>query len=305
MMTEKTTSSILIVGTGALATLFGYRFAQGGIDVTLLGSWQEGLYALKNFGARLDGAEGYPVRAVDDPRDCEGARLALVLVKSWQTEKVAHQLSECLAEDGLALTLQNGLGNDEIISRRLGSERVGRGVITLGATLLAPGLVRLGGGGIVTLEEHPRLRGLETIMQDAGFDIKLVSDAKSAIWGKLVVNAAINPLTALLRVKNGELLQVPSAHTIMGELANETASVANALQIDLPFQNPVRAVDDVARRTADNTSSMFQDILRSSLTEVDAINGSVVKLGKKTNVPTPVNRVIWSLVKAIPVRGKI
>jgi 2-dehydropantoate 2-reductase len=250
-------------------------------------------------------ADGFPVRAIDDPQDCKGARLALVLVKSWQTEKVARQLSEFLGEKGFAVTLQNGLRNDEILARMLGSERVGRGVTTLGATLLAPGLVRLGGTGAITLEEHPRIHELETRLQAAGFDVELVSNAESAIWGKLVVNAAINPLTALLRVKNGELLQIPSAHTIMGELAQETAAVARALEIDLPFQNPVPVVDNVALRTADNTSSMFQDILRGSLTEVDAINGSVVKMGKKANVPTQVNRVIWSLVKAIPVRGKI
>ena len=298
-------AGILIIGSGALATLFAARLSAAGVGITMLGTWPEGLAALREQGARLDGGDSFTVRATDNPADCRGAKLALVLVKSWQTERAAYQLADCLAEDGLAVTLQNGLGNDAILSGTLGRLRVSRGVTTLGATLLAPGLIRSGGEGTVTLEAHPRLTVLENILRVAGFDISIVEDAQPVVWGKLMVNAAINPLTALLRVKNGELLANPPARKLMGELAREAASVAKALGVALPFPVPERAVEDVAQRTADNTSSMLQDVLRGAPTEVDAINGAIVRTGEQKGVSTPVNRVVWSLVRALPVRGKI
>src|SRR5512140_2801565 len=108
---------ILIVGTGALATLFAARLAQAGHPVTMLGTWKEGLEALRRHGARLVDADGkehhFEVQAISDPRECHGVHHALVLVKAWQTERVARQLEECLADAqrGLVVTLQNGLGN--------------------------------------------------------------------------------------------------------------------------------------------------------------------------------------------------
>jgi len=298
-----TTQSILIVGSGALATLFAARLSAAGVGVTMLGAWQEGLAALRKDGARLVGLDGveraYPVRVTDDPAECRGARLALVLVKGWQTERAARQLSACLDEDGLALTLQNGLGNREILADALGARRVALGVTTLGATLLAPGLARLGGEGTVSLEAHPRLGPLEAILRTAGFAVNVVADARSLVWGKLVISAAINPLTALLRVTNGELLQRPAARSLMGELAREAASAARALGVSLPFQGPESAAEEVAQRTAANRSSMLQDVLRGAPTEIDAICGAIVRAGEERGVPTPVNRLMWQLVKAL------
>jgi 2-dehydropantoate 2-reductase len=294
---------ILIVGTGALATLFAARLSAASVDVTMLGTWQAGLDALRKEGARLVGLDGveraYPVRTTDDPADCRGARLALVLVKGWQTERAARQLYTCLAEEGLALTLQNGLGNREILVGALDLQRVALGVTTLGATLLAPGLARLGGDGPVSIEAHPRLGPLEAILRTAGFAVNVVEDARSLVWGKLVISAAINPLTALLRVTNGELLQRPAARSLMGELAREATAVARALGVGLPFEVPESAAEEVARRTSANRSSMLQDVLRGAPTEIDAICGAIVRAGEAAGLPTPVNRVMWQLVKAL------
>jgi 2-dehydropantoate 2-reductase len=126
-----------------------------------------------------------------------------------------------------------------------------------------------------------------------------VADAKSLVWGKLVVNAAINPLTALLRVPNGELLRRPSARRMMRALAEETAAVASAQRVRLPFRNAMEAAELVAKKTAANHSSMFQDIRRGAPTEIDAICGAVAKTGERHGIPTPANRVCWTLVRAI------
>jgi 2-dehydropantoate 2-reductase len=329
----------LIVGTGALATLFAARLSAAGHSITMLGTWKSGLEALKKNGARLIDSTGvesvYRVNATGNPRDCRGARYALVLVKSWQTERAARQLGECLAEDGLAVTLQNGLGNRETLAKvldhvyvqtsevsfdssRTGSHskdfrslvpsRVALGTTTTGATLLGPGLVRAGGDGIISIERHQALGPLEEALMSAKFNLQIVDDAQSLIWGKLVINAAINPLTALLRIPNGELLERPAAREVMGALARETAEVARTERVSLPFSNPVDAAEDVARKTAGNHSSLLQDVRRGAPTEIDAICGAVARHGEEHGVATPYNRACWKLVRAavsFPLRSPV
>ncbi|MBI5826036.1 MAG: 2-dehydropantoate 2-reductase [Chloroflexi bacterium] len=296
-------NNILLVGTGALATLFAARLSEAGHSVSMLGTWKNGLKALQENGARIVDANGnertYKVHATNDPREVSGAKHALVLVKSWQTERAARQLKESLAEDGLAITLQNGIGNKETLIRDLGTGRVSLGITTTGATLLGPGLVKMGGEGTISLEQNQALGPLEAALRSSNFNLQIVDDAKSLIWGKLVINAAINPLTALLRITNGELLSRPLARKVMSALARETAEVAKAEHVHLPFSNPVDAAEDVARKTAANISSMFQDVRRGAPTEIDAICGAVTRRGEKHGIRTPYNRACWQLVRAI------
>ena len=296
-------NNILIVGTGALATLFAARLTQAGYRVTLLGTWKEGIDALRKNGARLIDTNGneqqFEVSATDDPRECLGAQYALVLVKAWQTERAAGQLKECLTDDGLAVTLQNGLGNHETLTRSLGLNRVALGSSTTGATLLGPGLVKAGGEGVISIERNPALDPIEAALRSANFNVQIVDDAQSLIWGKLVINAAINPLTALLQITNGELLNRPAAREMMAELACEAAQVAKAENVGLPFSDPVKATEDVARKTAANHSSMLQDVLRHAPTEIDAICGAVVKTAQKHGINAPANWACWKLIQAL------
>ena len=295
--------NILIVGTGALATLFAARLSQAGHSITMLGTWKHGLDALRVNGARLIDTHGREhqarLHATDDPRECAGAKYALVLVKAWQTDRVAHQLADCLSEDGLALTLQNGLGNDETLARSLGRDRVALGITTAGATLLGPGLARMGGEGIISIQRNQAVGPITEALKLAKFDVQVVEDARSLAWGKLVVNAAINPLTALLRVSNGELLERPPARELMAQLALEAARTARAEGVNLPFDDPVFHVEEVARKTAANHSSMLQDVLRNARTEIDAICGAVARTARRHGMDTPANWACWNLVKAL------
>ena len=296
------TEPVLILGSGALATLFAARLTRSGTPVSMLAGWPEGRRALALTGATLVEADGsehsWPVGISDDPRDCRAARFALVLVKSWQTERAAQQLAACLSEDGLALSLQNGLGNREVLAAALGADRSAQGVTTTGATLLGPGRVRPGGEGALTIEAHARIGPLAGMLRQAGFSVDAITDVRAAVWGKLVINAAINPLTALLRVPNGELLERPSARALMAALAREAAAVAVAQDVRLPFNDPVAAAETVARNTASNRSSMLQDVLRGAPTEIDAICGAIVRLGDAGGLPVEANRACWQLVRA-------
>jgi 2-dehydropantoate 2-reductase len=307
-MMEISPCPLLVVGTGAMASLFAARLSAGGVAVSMLGSWQQGLDALRQRGVIVMDAQGgeqaFPVHVTEDPCECQEARFALVLVKSWQTERAAAQLAECLSPDGVALTLQNGMGNREKLSKALGSRRVALGVTTLGATLMGPGRVRPAGDGVISLSMHSRLGPLTEMLRLAGFVVEAAPDPDSLLWGKLVINAAINPLTALLGVPNGALLERPTARALMVAVAREAAAVAVAQGLHLPYPDPVVATETITRRTAANRSSMLQDVQRGSPTEIDAICGAIVKAGEQTGVPTPVNRTLWQLVKALEVWDK-
>jgi 2-dehydropantoate 2-reductase len=297
---------LLIVGTGAMACLFGARMAACA-DVALLGSWREGLVALERDGIRLDDdgtSARVRVRVAADPADCRGHSMALVLVKSWQTPRAAAQLADCLADEGVALTLQNGLGNLDHLQAALGPERAALGVTTVGATLLGPAHVRLGGLGPTYLAQHPRLESLADLMQQSGFEVRLAQDLESLVWGKLAVNAGINPLTALQQMENGSVLEHAEARALATAAAREVAAVAAARGTSLPFIDVGEETLAVAKRTGNNRSSMYQDILRGAPTEVDAICGAVVREGERFNIPTPVNWTLWQMVRVLATRRK-
>ena len=285
---------VVLFGTGAMSCLFAARLARVA-RVTLVGTWTEAITAMQDRGILYEDQQesrtvpigatylGAPVKPVD---------LAIVLVKTWQTRRVADCLSSYLTPEGLAISLQNGLGNLDLLG-----PRVFPGATAEGATLLGPGHVRAGGAG-PTYAVAPEW--VVNLLCSAGFESYRCSpvEAESLIWGKLAINCGINALTALLRIPNGELLLNPNAADLMVRAAGECAAVAQAKGIRLPFPDPASRVREVAERTAENRSSMLQDILRGTPTECDAINGAVVAEGRRVGVPTPVNEVLWKLIQA-------
>ncbi len=294
-------AEITIIGTGAMALYFGSRLAAAGERVRLLGSWQDGINAINLKGICVvnnAGKEYFPAEASADPGKFPSTRLALVLVKSWQTKEAAKLLEEVLEPDGIALTLQNGLGNVEVLTAALGEEQVAQGVTTYGATVLGPGTVRSGGEGVISVQQHARLTPLIQTLRRSGLEVQGVSDITSILWSKLVINVAINPLTGILGVKNGRLLDSPAAMKIMGLAAREAAEVARALGIMLDIKDPGRQAEQVAAATAENTSSMLQDIRRNAPTEIDALCGSVVRAGRMVDLPTPVNEILMFMIRA-------
>jgi 2-dehydropantoate 2-reductase len=286
---------INLIGTGAMASLFGARLASIA-DVTLLGTWAEGLAAIQERGIVVEGPLGaatFQVQAARLGTLAKPAELILVFVKAWQTASVVPYLPALLAPGGVIVTLQNGIGNLE----QLGP-RAYLGMTTNGSTLVGPGRVRPGGTG------PTHLAGPEWVVEvfrRAGFETHPVeaSNMKGLLWGKLTVNCGINALTAILRVSNGELLKRDDAALLMDRAAVECAMVAWSQGIVLPFAEPMSEVRKVAERTAANQSSMLQDVLRGAPTEVDYINGAVVKEGHRLGIHTAVNEVLWRLVRAL------
>lgn len=303
---------IAIFGVGAMGCLFGARLAPYA-DVTLIGGWPAQIDALRAGPLRLiypDGREEAErlnvLQVAGDPPGLPPDRefdAALILTKSSGTEAAARGAARVLAPRGIAVTLQNGLGNLEQIAAAVGSDCAALGVTTQGGALDGPGVLRIGGTGTTHLAAHPpieaQVRDLGALFNEAGLPTEVVDDVSSLVWGKLAINAAINPLTALLRVRNGALLDSESARRMMAEAAREVAAVAAAQGIALPFDDPAARSEDVARLTGPNRSSMLQDALRAAPTEIDAICGAVMRSGERLGVPTPINALLYRLVKAL------
>lgn len=296
---------IAIIGVGAMGCLFAGGLASYA-EVSMLGHWPQQLDALRK-GLTLVTLQGdrkqIQVKVHETARTLPRVQLALVLVKSYQTETAARELREALADDGLALTLQNGLGNVEILADTLGSDRVLAGTTTEGATLEGVGVVRHAGAGVTTLSriEHPQASTLLTfgeILQMAGFRVAWSENLRVLVWQKLAVNAAINPLTALLETPNGFLVANEAARTIMRKLAREVASVAQALGLDVSAEVASQQAEEVAARTSKNLSSMLQDVLNRRQTELRAITGAIVEQASASETPVPVNHAVYELLQS-------
>ncbi len=290
-----------------MGTLFGAKLTPHA-DVMLFGRWPEQIHALQHAPLHIlypDGHEEYvPVRATDNLANADPIDIALILPKANKTTLAAEDAAQILKPDGVAITLQNGVGNLECIAAIIGPQRATLGVTMQGAsTDNLAGFLRYGGRGLTYLATRPaidtHIQELASLLNAAGLVTEVVDDVQGLVWGKLVVNAAINPLTAILRIPNGALLESAWTRQLMRASANEVATIAHAKGIVLPHEDAAARAEEVAQRTATNYSSMLQDVLRGTPTEIEAISGAVMHEGAKLGIDTPVNALLYQLVKAI------
>jgi len=295
-----------IIGTGALASLFAARLSDVS-DLVMVGSWQAQIDAVLANGLILIEMNGHStshlLTITNDPYSVDPVDVALVLVKSYQTETAVSRIQPLLSPNGLIITLQNGVGNSEILQAGLQNTGVTVGVTSMGATVVEPGFVRHAGDGPVYLApptvDNEQFLPLVNLLRQAGFDAEVADDVDSLVWGKLAINTGINPLTAVLNVPNGYLAEHEDARAVMMAAAQETETVAGALGIQLPYPDAAEQVLAVAQATAQNRSSMLQDLDRGSQTEIDAICGAVVKMGERVGVETAVNLQLLAWIKQI------
>lgn len=300
---------VVVIGAGAMGSLFGGRLAASGRhEVWLLDPWAEHVAALQAQGLTLTNPDGRVEQIVVNATTAAGAvprpvDLALIFVKSHATRQAAGQAAPLLGASGLALTLQNGLGNHETIAAVLGAARTVQGVTSQGATLLGPGRVRHAGAGpthlAATPEQRQRVAAIAEAFSTAGLPTDVQDDLETLIWGKLIVNVGINALTALLRVHNGALAEVPEARALLVEAVSEAMAIAQAAGITLPYDDAVGQVLAVAKATGANRSSMLADVLRGAPTEIEVINGAIVRVAERLGLDAPVNRTLTALVRAL------
>lgn len=295
----------LVVGPGAMGSLFAACLQRAGFEVTLLDYIEERAKRINDHGIRVEGVTGeYTVKVptttggIPKPPD-----LVLICVKAYNTREASMNVDLWLKPETAVVTLQNGLGNLEILEEIFGGERVLGGVTAEAATLVGPGIIRHAGRGETIIgpggdPEGPAER-MVVAFNRAGFQARSVNDVKDLIWGKLLINVGINALTAITRLKNGRLPELEGTRLVLEEAVKEAVAVAEAKNIKLPYADPIGRVIEVCRATAGNIASMLQDVLKKKLTEIDFINGAIVREGRDLGIPTPVNLTLTSLVQVI------
>lgn len=297
---------VAVIGAGAMGCIIGGLLAENGHGVTLVDVWKDHVEAINREGLKLRGIGGdrvVKVAALSSPEGLGVQDLIVIMVKSPYTKEAVQSALSCVGEDTLVLTLQNGLGNADTIAGVVGPEKVVAGVTSHGGTVLGVGEIRHAGKGETVIaayipERREAVKKLASTLTAASIETRAVDSVDDLVWGKLMVNVGINAFTAVLGVKNGELAAKEPGRELVRLAVSEAAKVARAKGIEFAH-DPVEHCLRVAEATAENVSSMLQDVRAKRRTEIDVINGAIVREGERLGVETPVNKLLVNMVKLL------
>ncbi len=301
-----------VVGPGAMGCLLAGKIALAGNEVLILDHMPERVEIINLQGLIIEGLQGtfqVKVPVTLNPADLLQTEVVLVCVKAYDTRTVA-QILQGLGSGAFVLTLQNGVGNVETLGKYLPKEKILAGITSHGATDLGPGQVRHAGQGDTfigygfpkgdsDLSQDPQLIKVKELLSEAGFVTQLVPKIENLIWSKLLINIGINALTALTRLPNGKLIEFPGTREILEEAVQEGIWIGKKKGIEFIYPDPLGQVRKVCQLTSANISSMLQDVLKKKRTEIDFINGVIVREGQGYGIPMPVNSLLTRLVKTI------
>ena len=294
-----------VMGAGAVGCYYGGMLARAGHEVVLIGRAAH-VDAVRREGLRLQAQtfdERVQMRADTEAAAVAGADVVLCCVKSPDTEDAARALQPHLAPGTLVLSLQNGVDNAERLRAVLAQEVV-PAVVYVATEMAGPGHVRHHGRGELVIGPSARSAALADVFGAAGVPVQVSDNVAGALWAKLILNCAYNALSAIARQPYGPLVQGAGVAAVMRDVVDECVAVARAEGVTLPGDMH-EAVRGLAGTMPAQLSSTAQDLLRGKPTEIDHLNGLVVRRGEARGVPTPVNRALWALVKLIeagPVR---
>jgi 2-dehydropantoate 2-reductase len=297
---------IVIMGAGAMGSLFGGLLAVSEEEVWLVDISQEQIDAIRSAGLTLEEKgkkQTIRVNATSDAASIGKADLVIFFVKAYHTEKAASDALVLQKKDTVFLTLQNGLGNEEAICKQVDRKNVILGVTNHGATLLGPGHIRHAGWGKTYIGEldgkmTDRVTQIAQVFNKAGVETEVSSNIHRVVWNKLFINAGLNAVAALTGLKNGQLLDYPETLRLMDALVSEAVEVARKKGIPVEG-NPLEKVKAVVEATRENRCSMGQDFDHRRRTEIDAINGAVVREAERLGIAVPFNQAMTDLVKVI------
>lgn len=301
------TVKIAIIGAGAMGSLYGGLLSEAGHDVYLIDIRTDHIEAISQRGLYIESKDGTRIvrniQAVTDPKKVGEVQLVFIFVKATETEKAIIQNQAVIGENTIVLTLQNGLGNIEKIQQIVPEKNILAGTTGHGATMIGPGVIRHAGEGKTVIGEldgkiTDRLQKIYDLLHKAQFDVDISDNIIGALWDKLLVNAGINALTAITGLENGKILANKEIENILEEAVSEGVSVAKAKGIKLGYPDAVMHTKEVCKATAENKSSMLQDILNKRKTEVEMINGAIVREGRLLNIDTRINQILEALVLA-------
>lgn len=296
-MTGEGKVRICVFGAGAIGCYFGGLLARAGHDVTFIGRPTH-VEAINARGLILETAaatEHVPARAAVDASGIDRPDVVLVCVKSADTETVADALGDRLGPRTAILSLQNGVDNAQRLGALLGREVVSA-IVYAGTGMAGPGHVKHHGGGDLVIGTSPASAELAGLLSGAGIPTTVSDDIDSALWTKLVTNCAYNPLSAVGPISYAAMLETDGAREVMLNVIRECEAVAAACGVTLP-PDIVARVMAVAERMPNQMSSTAQDLLRGKPTEIDFLNGHVVRKGAEHGIPTPTNLALTVAVR--------
>lgn len=305
---------ITIIGAGAMGSLFGALLQEAGNDLVLFDPWQEHVQRIKQKGLTLSSPQGDRTVRVSAESEALGIRpadLVLVFVKSSNTAQAGKTAAGLLKPEGLLLTLQNGMGNADSLAQAVDPGQILVGSTAHGAHVLGPGHIRHAGQGETVIgpwlwseKTGTRADEISSLLSRAGIRTRSSDTVLENLWDKLLVNVGINALTALTGIRNGQILDWECSRQLLAAAVQEAARLAGTLGIKVR-QDPVQRVLAIAEATAANRSSMGQDVDRRKKTEIEAINGYVVREGDKIGLDVPVNRTLTALIQTLEARFAI
>jgi 2-dehydropantoate 2-reductase len=295
-----------VIGAGSMGSLYGGLLARAGFDVTLFDVWQEHVEAIQRNGLRLDGVTGdlrIPVRATSRPDDVPPADCAIILTDANSTRDAADTARRVLGATGFALTLQNGIGNVETLGMTLGSGRVMGGTSNHSAAIQAPGHVTHTHAAPTWIGEldgrsTPRLRETDRALAKAGFTPLVVDNVIAHIWNKFVLNCGINAISAVTGLRLGELVRTPPVDELQTRVIEEVLAVVRAKGVALTDSDPMRTIKDHCWKKY-NKPSTLQHVEQGKRTEIDALNGALVREARQLGIPTPYNDALSLLLKGV------
>jgi 2-dehydropantoate 2-reductase len=291
-----------ILGAGALGTLFGYQLARDH-DVSMLEVRPEIVAAVARDGLRLGNDPPRTVAIGSNPRALFASQVLFLFIRATDTMRALRPFTGSLDPSCALVSMQNGIANEDAVKATLGGNvALVVGATTESALTTAPGAATPVGTGSTILgpggASPDVCARIARLLVDAGFPASVAYDIRPHLWGKLIANAAINPVATLLDRPNSVVLDDPNASEIARSLAQEAATVASAMRIALPFGDPWAYVRAIVEQTADLRNSMLADITTGARTEIEHINGAVVAAGRRAAVPTPYNETMFRLIRA-------
>ncbi|HCZ16301.1 MAG TPA: 2-dehydropantoate 2-reductase [Accumulibacter sp.] len=293
---------IAVMGAGAVGCYYGGMLARAGHAVVLIGR-PEHVAAVRRDGLAMDAQsfqEHVPIDASTEPGAVQGARLVLCCVKSTDTETAAAAMAPHLDPDALVLSLQNGVDNAERLQALL-PQTVAPAVVYVATEMAGPGSVKHHGRGDLVIGPSAFSEDLARLFADAAVPVQISDNVAGALWAKLIVNCAYNALSAITQLPYGRLVQGAGVEDVMRDVLHECLAVAQAAGVTVPPDIP-EAVQRIARTMPGQISSTAQDLARHKASEIDHLNGYVLRKGETLGIPTPVNRVLHAVVKLLESR---
>ena len=293
---------ITVMGAGAVGCYYGGMLARAGHDVTLIARAQH-VEAVQRSGLRMEtkAFDAYvPMHASAEASGARGAKLVLFSVKSTDTERAGAALAPYVEPGAVVLSLQNGVDNAERLAAALGREVV-PAVVYVAVEMAGPGHVRHHGRSELLIGRSPASARIAAAFGAAGVPVEVSGNVIGALWAKLVVNCAYNALSAITQLPYGRMVQGEGVPAVMRDVVDECLAVARAAGVEVP-RDLLQAVPRIAETMPGQFSSTAQDLARGKPTEIEHLNGFVVRKGEAHGVPTPVNRTLLALVKLLEKR---